>query len=217
MIIDHNHPWIVALRNSKGFEQHKYNGAYYYSIEIGRFFIPTIETDRNWVTINVNRIETPEHAIVFAHNNVHLEWYEKYKGKDAVFVCGMPETAERLKVYGKTIYLPLSVDVSEVKQYRTEKTKNACYVGRKEKRTAAVPKGIPCLESMPREELLSELAKYRAAYCVDRCAIEAKILGCEVLDYGYDYGVPHTPDFWRVFDSRDAAKLLQQKLKEVDG
>lgn len=216
IIIDHNHPRIRACRRNPKFAQHKFNGAYYYSIEIGKYFIPVIETDRNWVTINV-KSEAPEHSIVFAHNNIHLEWYEKYKGKDAILVCGMPETAERLKIYGKTIYLPLSVDVEEVAQFRTEKTEEVCFVGRYEKRTQGVPAGIPCLASMPRETLLQQLAKYRKAYAVDRCAIEAKILGCEILYYGYNYGVPHPADFWQILDSRDAAKILQEKLNEIDG
>ena len=216
IIIDHNHPKIRAIRNNPRFAPHKHNGAYYYSVEIGKYFIPEIKTDRNWVTINVGS-EAPEHVIVFAHNNVRLEWYEKYKGKDAILVCGMPETAERLKCYGKTIYLPLSVDVEEVAKYRTEKTENVCFVGRYEKRTDDVPNGIPCLASMPRTDLLRELAKYRKAYAVDRCAIEAKILGCEVLEYGYNYGVRHPSDFWQIIDSRDAAKMLQKMLDEIDG
>ena len=215
MVIDHNHPYIKRLHNQPGFQKNRYNGAYYYSKEIAKFFIPYIKTDRNWVTINVPKEALP-HAIVFAHNNVHLEWYEKYKGLDPVFVCGMPETAERLKMYGETIYLPLSIDTEYVSKFRTEKTKEACFVGRREKLNDAVPKNIDILESMPRPALLAELARYRKAYAVDRCAIEAKCLGCEVIPYGYGYGVVHPVDFWKVIDSRDAAKMLQKKLNEVD-
>lgn len=216
IVIDHNHPAIVALRNSPGFKRNKYNGAYYYSVEIAKYFIPTIVTDRNWVTMNV-KTEMLDHAIVFAHNNVHLEWYEKYRDKDVILVCGMPETAERLRKYARTIYLPLSVDVEEVEQYRTKKTFDTCFVGRREKWTDRITIGTPCLNGMPREDLLRSLAKYRRAYAVDRCAIEAKILGCEVLEYGYNYGVPHPPEFWEVLDSRDAAKILQKELDEIDG
>ena len=216
IIVDHNHPTIKAIRSNPKFAPHKYNGAYYYSVEIGKYFIPTIKTNRNWVTINVKSL-APRHAIVFAHNNVHLEWYKKYQGKDAILVCGMPETAERLKIYGKTIYLPLSVDVEEVARFRTDKTKDVCFCGRNEKRTSAVPDDVPSLEGMPRDMLLQELAKYRRAYAVDRCAIEAKILGCEVLNYGYNYGVQHPADFWQIIDSRDAAKMLQEALNQIDG
>lgn len=216
IIIDHNHPWVVATRNQKSFAAHKYNGAYYYSLEIAEFFIPTITTDRNWVTMNVPN-EAPAHSIVFAHNNVHLEWYEKYLGKDPVFVCGMPETAEKLRAYGSAIYLPLSIDTAYVSQFRTKQTKDVCYVGRREKRTSDVPEDIDCLEKMPRPELLSKLARYKRAYAVDRCAVEARCLGVEVLPYGYHYGVEHDPEFWQVVDSRDAARMLQEKLKFIDG
>ena len=37
------------------------------------------------------------------------------------------------------------------------------------------------------------------------------------FEYGYNYGVQHTPDFWKVVDSRDAAKMLQKELDEIDG
>ena len=216
IIVDHNHPRIRRIRSNPKFAPNKHNGAYYYSVEIGKYFIPVIQTDRNWVTMNVKQ-EAPRHAIVFAHNNIHLEWYAKYRNKDAILVCGMPETAERLKVYGKTIYLPLSVDVREVERYRTEKTEDVCFVGRKSKRNARVPVGVPCLEGMPRPQLLTELAKYRRAYAVDRCAVEAKVLGCQVLEYGYNYGVRHSEDFWQILDSRDAAKILQTELDKIDG
>lgn len=216
VVIDHNHPYIQRVHSLPGFQRNRHNGAYYYSLEIGQFFIPTIETDRNWVTINVPNVVL-SHAIVFAHNNVHLEWYEKYQGKDAIFVCGMPETAERLKVYGKTIYLPLSIDTEYVRKFRTEKTKDVCYVGRMEKWTKDVPLGIVRLADMPRDTLLAELAKFRRAYAVDRCAIEARCLDCEVIPNNYNYGVKHPADFWQVFDSRDAAKMLQERLDEIDG
>ena len=216
VVIDHTHPWIVTAHSSPAFRTNRFNGAYFYSVEIGQFFIPTIETDRNWVTINVPSVEL-EHAIVFAHNNVHLEWYEKYRGKDPIFVCGMPETAERLKMYGKTIYLPLSIDTEYVKQFRTEKRFDVCYVGRAGKRSPDLPKNIIYLENMPRPDLLAWVAQFRRAYAVDRCAIEARCLGCEILEYGYNYGVQHTPDFWKVVDSRDAAKMLQKELDEIDG
>lgn len=216
MVIDHNHPYIQKVHSSPRFQRNRYNGAYYYSVEIGQFFIPTIKTDRNWVTMNVPS-QLLHHAIVFAHNNVHLEWYAKYKNADAIFVCGMPETAERLKVYGKTIYLPLSIDTEYVSQFRTEKTEEVCYVGRREKFTNDIPADITRLTGMPRPELLEALAKYRKAYAVDRCAIEAKCLGCEVIPYSYNYGVKHNADFWQVIDSRDAADMLQIELNKIDG
>lgn len=217
VVVDHNHWKIKRVRNMPRFAKNIYNGGYYYSLEIAKYFIPTIKTDRNWVTMNVKSEPGVKHSIVFAHNNIHTEWYEKYKGLDAVLVCGMPETVEKLKAYGEAIYLPLSVDVEYVSRFRTEKTKDVCFVGRAEKKTDRVPDDVPCLEGIPREELLAELAKFRKAYAVDRCAIECKILGTEVLQYGYGYGVEHTPDFWKVVDSREAAAMLQAELNRIDG
>lgn len=214
IIVDHTHPRIQRAHEKRPWN--RYNGGVYYSQEIAKYFIPAIKTDRNWVTMNVKSLVV-DHAIVFVHNNIHIEWYEKYKGLDVVLVCGMPETVERVKPFGKAIYLPLSVDVDYVSQFRTEKTKDVCFVGRAEKKTDRVPADVPCLEAMPRPELLAELAKFRKAYAVDRCAIECKILGTEVLQYGYGYGVEHTPDFWKVVDSREAAAMLQAELNRIDG
>ena len=38
--------------------------------------------------------------------------------------------------------------------------------------------------------------------------------GCEIMPY--DKRFPD-PSIWRVLDNRDAAKILQQKLDEIDG
>ena len=66
---------------------------------------------------------------------------------------------------------------------------------------------------MPRELLLDELAKYKKAYAVGRCALEAKALGCEILPY--DDRFPD-PSIWKVLDNKEAAKILQEKLDEID-
>ena len=70
VIIDHNDPEYVAARERIGLN--KYNGAYYYSKEITRFFIPTIETDRSWITIKAGE-KKADHSIVFVHNNRNFE------------------------------------------------------------------------------------------------------------------------------------------------
>ena len=126
--------------------------------------------------------------------------------------------SDKVKQYGKAIYLPLSVDVEYVTRFRAaRKTKDTCFVGRPVKRTKQLPAGIDYLQSMPRELLLTELAQYEKAYAVDRCAIEAKILDCEVLDYGYNYGVPHSPDFWEIIDNSEAAEMLNVMVRNIDG
>jgi hypothetical protein len=66
---------------------------------------------------------------------------------------------------------------------------------------------------MEHDELLREMAKYRRVYAVGRTAIEAKILGCEVLPY--DQRFPD-PSIWKVLDSMDAAKMLQRLIDKID-
>ena len=214
MIIDHTLPEYKRLRDIIGAS--RYNGAYYYSQEIVRNIIPNVQTDRNWVTIDIPDV-TIDHAIVFAHNNINLKKYKRWEGHDAILVCGFPETAKRLSGVAKTIYLPLSVDVEYISQFKRPKTKEACYVGRIGKCNGSVPRGIPHLSGIPRPELLARMAEFRRVYATDRCAIEAKVLDCKVLSYGYNYGVKHDTDFWQVIDNRDAALMLQEKLDEIDG
>lgn len=79
MIISHEHReykrrWRLAGKN-------KYNGAFYYSKEIVKNIIPLVDTDRNWITVNLQGIGA-EHSILFVHNNLHPEhyaWLKAYK------------------------------------------------------------------------------------------------------------------------------------------
>ena len=219
MIIDHTHPLYAKKRNSMG-KDGKYNGAYYYSREIVKNIIPNVKTDRNWITIRLPEMtEHPDHSIIFIHNNRNPNYYAYLKDyKDCILVCGMPHTAENLRFYGKTVYLPISVDVEQVKRYRVkEKTKEVAYAGRKSKLNYfnnRVPSGIDILSGMPQTSLLREMAKYKTVYSSGRTAIQAKILGCEVKPQETNY-----PDssIWKVYDNRDAAKMLQQILNRIDG
>ena len=193
----------------------KYNGAYYYSVEICKYIIPNVKTDRNWITINVPHCGI-DHAIVIIHNNLHPENYEWMSMfDDLVLVCGVPETCAKVAHLGQPIYLPLSVKVSEVEQYRTEKTKEIAYVGRKGKRNGiSFPIETEFIEELPRPELLKRIAQYKKVFAVGRTAIEAKILGCEILPYDERYP---NPDRWKVVDSSKAAKILQTELDMIDG
>ena len=219
MIIDHTHPLYAKKRNAMS-QDGKYNGAYYYSKEIVKNIIPRVKTDRNWITIRLpEMIVHPDHAIIFIHNNRNPNYYSYLKNyKDCILVCGMPHTAENLSFYGKTIYLPISVDVKAVEKYRVkEKTKEVAYAGRKMKLNYSnnrVPKGVDILSGMPQSSLLREMAKYKTIYASGRTAIQAKVLGCEVLPQESNY-----PDsrVWKVFDNRDAAKELQKMLDLIDG
>lgn len=210
MIISHENELYVATRKREG---GKHNGAYYYSVEICKNIIPKIKTKRNWVTINIPPVGK-DHSIVFIHNNLHpsyYEWLRRYE--DLILVCGVPSTCEKVAHIGKAIYLPLSVDVADVEQYKTAKTKEVCFAGRKQKRERAGFHSIDILEDLPREELLREMAKYKQVYAVGRTAIEGKILGCEILPY--DERFPD-PSIWKIMDNSEAVPLLQKALDEVE-
>lgn len=218
MIIDHTNPLYVKKRNAMS-QDGKYNGAYYYSKEIVKNIIPNVKTDRNWITIRLPEMTVhPDHSIIFIHNNRNPNYYSYLKNyKDCILVCSLPTTAENLRFFGKTIYLPLSVDVKQVEKYRVkEKTKEIAYAGRKLKLSYfnnRVPKDVEVLSGMPQSKLLREMAKYKTIYASGRTAIQAKILGCKVL--------PHETNFpdssvWKVIDNRESAKMLQKMLDEID-
>lgn len=213
MIIDHRDPRYRLKWRNAGYNQ--YNGAYYYSKEIVDNIIPRIRTDRNWITVNVQGAGC-DHAIVFIHNNrkpSNYEWLSKYE--DLILVCGIPETVDKVKHLGKAIYLPISVDVAYVEKFRRPKTKGAAYVGRpSKKKYGKLPARLDLLEGLRRENLLARMAEYKTVYAVGRCAIEAKILGCELKPYDERF-----PDVerWKILDNREAAEMLQALLDRIDG
>ena len=219
MIIDHTNPLYMKKRNSLP-NGDKYNGAYYYSKEIVKNIIPNVKTDRNWITIRLPELKDhPDHSIIFIHNNRNPNYYEYLREyKDCILVCGLESTAYNVSFFGKSIYLPLSVDVNQVSRYKVkEKTKEAAYAGRLIKLNYAsnsMPKDIDILTNMPQTGLLKEMAKYKKIYATGRTAIQAKILGCEI-------GVHDTrftdPNIWQVVDNKEAAKMLQIMLDEIDG
>ena len=213
MIINHNHRAYKS--KAKRIGKNRYNGAYYYSKEICENIIPNVKTNRNWITINVPGFGC-NHAIVFIHNNLHPEhydWLSKYK--DLILVCGVPETCNKVAHLGKAIYLPLSVDMPYVLKYaKPDKTKDTAFVGRVGKaKYGDLPQGIDYLCGMKRQDLLKRMADYRYVYAVGRTAIEAKILGCEVLPY--DKRFPD-PGFWQILDNVQAAVILQELLNQID-
>lgn len=219
MIIDHTHPLYAEKRNKMPHGD-KYNGAYYYSKEIVKNIIPLVKTDRNWITIRLPEMKNhPDHSIVFIHNNRNPNYYEYLRDyKDCILVCGLPSTAENVSFFGKSIYLPLSVDVENVKKYRVkEKTKEAAFAGRSVKlayATSSLPKNIDILTDMPQSQLLREMAKYKTIYATGRTAIQAKILDCHVESHDTRF---QNADIWQVVDNKDAAKMLQKLLDEIDG
>lgn len=219
-VFDHTRPRYLRQQSKLG--TGKNNGAFHYSIEIVKNIIPNVKTNRSWVTVNSGECENG--AIVFIHNNKEVEraygWLRDYK--DLVLVCSTKRTCElcdKLKL-GTTVYLPLSVDVAEVEKYKVAgKTKEACYVGnmwswKTSDLIRYVPRGTQYLTNLSRDELLTRLATFKVAYAIGRCAIEAKILGCEVRTCDSRYP---DPDMWKVLDNKDAAKMLQKALNKIDG
>ena len=208
MIISHTDPTYKRLNP-------RVNGALVYSREICANIIPNIKTDRNWLTINTYD-RCPNHTIVFIHNNKEPKNYDWLKSaSDLVLVCGIPETAERMKHLGRTIYLPLSVDIKTVEQYRTEKTRDTAYAGRIAKISDTnLPENVERIARPKRDDFLREMAKYRKSYAVGRCAIEAKILGCEILPF--DPRFPD-PERWKILDNSEAVPILQKELDKIDG
>lgn len=214
-VIDHNSPHYRRIRQGLT-PSSRYNGAFYYSKEIVANIIPRVKTNRSWVTINTYWPEdVDDGSIVFIHNNLHPEYYEWLKDKqDLILVCGVPETRAKVEHLGKAIYLPLSVDVDYVSQFKREKTKDVAFVGRRSKKTSNLSNSIDYLMNLPRQDLLPRVAEYQKVYGVGRCAIEAKILGCEVLPYDSRYP---DPSIWRILDNKDAAIILQKELEKIDG
>lgn len=216
-IIDHN-SWQYRKRWEDLARSNRFNGAFFYSKEIIKNIIPLVNTDRSWVTVNTYG-DCENHSIVFIHNNIHPENYAWLKDfEDCVLVCGVKTTVRKMNALlpqHKAIYLPLSIDIDDVKKYQCEKTKYTAFVGRPAKKKYGIlPSDIDYIENLPRTRLLKELAKYKRVYAVGRCALEAKCLGCEVLPY--DRRFPN-PDVWVVIDNKEAAKLLQVELNKIDG
>lgn len=217
MIIDHNHPEYIERRKKLG--KGKYNGCYFYSKEIVDNIIPLVKTKRDWNTIGRDVEGMHDGMIVFLHDNStpwNYAWLKNYK--DLILVCSSEYTRDSVIYSGKTIMLPMSVDTEYVKKFRVkEKTKDTCFVGNTWVRaniTSKIPGKVDFFSSLPREKLLKELAKYKRAYAIDRCAIEAKVLGCELLELDTRYGVDN---IGQVLDNRDAAKILQKELDKIDG
>ena len=195
----------------------RFNGAYYYSCEIVKNIMPLVDTDRNWVTVNIHLC--PDHSIFFVHNNLNINNYDWLKTvQDVVLVCGLEETVEKVSHLGKAIYLPLSIDTAEVKKYKRPKKEmsGTAFAGRPSKRTidGVMLPNVPYIENLPRSVFLHTMSRYKYIYAVGRSAIEAKALGCKLK--AYDPRFPKV-NRWKVLDNKDAAKILQERLKDIDG
>lgn len=214
MIIDHTHPTYKAKRKTSGWD--RYNGAYYYSKEIVKYIIPNVKTDRNWITVNIPSLtDDLNHSIVFIHNNRNPNYYNWLRRfNDLILVCGVPSTVPNMRFFGTSVYLPLSIDVKNVKRYKKkEKLKDSAFAGRRSKLNNYVPKSVDILTDMRQGELLKAMSNYENIYAVGRTAIQAKALSCNIKVYDQRYP---DPNFWKVVDSLDAAKMLQEIIDKID-
>jgi hypothetical protein len=183
--------------------------------------IPNIDTDRNWLTVNLPELaEYPEqydlnHSIIFIHNNIQpnaYQWLRKYH--DLILVCGLKTTMQNVKFFGTPIYLPLSVDVKKVSKYKTAlKTKEMAFAGRINKLNNRVPKACDILTGVSQPLLLRRMSYYKKIYAVGRTAIQPKILGCEIGIY--DERFPDS-SIWKIIDNKDVIPILQNEINKID-
>lgn len=217
MILDTTHPEYIKLRRKTG--KGKFNGCYYYSREIVENIIPRINTKRDWNVVGKDITGMHDGMIVFLHDNStpwNYKWLKKYK--DLILICSSKYTADSVKFSGKTIILPMSIDTEYVKRFRVaKKTKGTCFVGnvwvRENADSRDFPDKVDFFSGWSRTKLLKEVAKYRRALAIDRCAQECQVLGCELLPLDTRYGCDST----KVLDNRDAAKILQAELDKIEG
>ena len=219
-IISTNNPSYQLIRQN--FKNGMHNGAYYYSQEIVKNIIPYVKTTRNWDTLGMRGVGSLDHSIVFLHHGINHDkvynWLNYYE--DQILVCSTYETLDWAKSKGKkAIFLPLSIDVEYVKQFRTKKTKRACYAGNRWAfKREDEDKNIPSYVDFPpkdisREEMLKFIAEYRELYAIGRCALEGLVLGCKIKPFFHKY---MNPDYWKILDNKEAAKMLQEMLDEID-
>ena len=199
--------------------ENAYNGAYYYSQELTDYIIPNVKTDRSWITINYGA--GCDHSVLIVHDNVMFERTYDYMRKydDVIYVVSLPDMIERAEKFGRVIYLPMSVDVEYVKTFRRKKDRDTAFCGRTEwmRRSSHDGGGISdtadVISGLPRTQFLQEMARYRNVYAVCRVAIEAKVLGCNVLPMHPRFP---NPDIFEVIDNSEAAMMLQTELDKID-
>lgn len=206
---------MIISHKNKEYKLPCENGAHIYSQLICKYFVPNIITDRNWVTINCEK--AVDNSIVFIHSNLNTD--KKYSFlkdyKNLILVCSQKSTCRAVEKFGKTLYLPLSIDLDYIKSFRSnKKDRQCCYAGRKGKcGMDSLPKNIDYLYDISHEELLSRMAHYLYVYAVGLTALEAKALGCNVLPY--DQRFPD-PSVWVVRDIKQVISEFQKALDDLE-
>lgn len=205
----------IISHKDKNYKMPCENGAHIYSQLICKYFVPNIITNRNWVTINCGK--AVDNSIVFIHSNLNTE--KKYSFlkdyKNLILVCSQKYTCKAVENLGKTLYLPLSIDLDYIKCFRSNiKDRQCCYAGRRGKcGMNSLPKNIDYLYDISHEELLTRMAHYLYVYAVGLTALEAKALGCNVLPY--DQRFPD-PSVWIVRDIKQMISEFQNALDKIE-
>ena len=221
MNITHEHPEYMELREKMN-PKHRNNGCWWYSNEIVKNIIPRVKTDREWNTVGREFEGMHDGMIVFLHDNStpwNYQWLKKYK--DLVLVCSSDYTMRSVIYSGHTVFLPMNIDTRYVRKFRRlKKTRETCFVGNSwvyKNLRRSIPGDVDFLTGMDRPELLKELAKYKRAFAIDRCALEARVLKCEVVPMLVRYGCTmYGRDLEKPLDNRKAAKILQDELNKID-
>lgn len=206
---------MVISHKNKEYTYPCENGAHIYSQLICKHFVPNIITNRNWVTVNCGK--AVDNSIVFIHSNLNTEKKYAYLKdyKNLILVCSQKSTMRLMENLGKTLYLPLSIDLDYIKSFRcSTKDRQCCYAGRRGKcGMDSLPKQIDYLYDISHEELLSRMAHYLYVYAVGLTALEAKALGCNVLPY--DQRFPD-PSVWIVRDIKQMIPEFQKALDNLE-
>lgn len=220
ILLNHDDPEYIRKRNA--LRTGRNNGGYWYSREICKNIIPRVKTNRPWVTLRVGD-RCADGAIFFVHANtdweIKLGWLRRYK--DLILVVSSPATqrwCEENVPEAHTIFIPLSIDTEYVKTFQTKKNKETCYAGnawyfQSEYIGRNVPYGTKKFINLERDDLLRAMAPFRKVYAIGRTALEAKVLGCEILPFDDRYP---DPEFWKLIDNREAAEMLQEELDKID-
>lgn len=213
---------IDYVRKWEALESGKWNGGYYYSMDIENHIAPKIETDRPINVLGVKTCGGTNRMLVFIHNYLDASDYFWMRKFDDVIIVSSDYNVEKplLDVKLRVIHLPLSVNVAEVAKHKiTKKTQEECYVGnqwafKKQELQELVPPEVHRFGEMPRERMWDTIAKYKYVYAIGLCAIESRILGCRLKMSRYRY--PDPEEAFKVFDLDEAAQCLNEGLKIME-
>lgn len=204
------------LQNPKA----KYNGSYFYALELENIILPQIASDKVVNTVGTTIYEElPRGTVIVAHSSYEvLRVYRDYLGKGYTWVCSFPNLRDDFANAGEnTALIPMSVDLSKLEKYRgIEKTKDTAFMGNVWKYktnyfSENVMGKVDVISGIPREEALRIMASYKKVICEARCAIEAQYLGCEIITPTYDKGF--NSFLPQVRDSREVIPLWRAVLK----